>query len=286
MRPTSTTPAPNSPTDRPVFVLTEARLKVLRSAYEDAGETMPTGAAALARIAGALTRRDDPTLGDALYEALMSGFTPAGLAKVVAPAAAVYAGVDSAPRFNKTLGRVIGCLDAVLDASPPAVRDALTKALVHQKLVPGAGAVSLTELELQAIRADYDDEAFKKGGAEAVCGAGDVMTPFTKFMNRTVFNDDGHDPVEATRRREAMILAILATKGDVQALAIHGYVALGVGLSPDEVREILRAVEPPASAKVALDVFDAVLAILKPIVASQGPIMRPALGTILRTFLD
>jgi alkylhydroperoxidase/carboxymuconolactone decarboxylase family protein YurZ len=261
-------------------------VKVLRSAYELAREPKRTGAVALAQIVGALVRRDGPTLGHALYAALMSGFTPAGLAKVVAPAAAVYAGVDSAPRFNKTLGQVIGCLNAAPDASPSAVRKALDEALVHPKFVPGAGGASLTELALQAIRADYDDEAFKKGGADAVCGAGDVMRPYTKFMNRTVFNDDGHDPAEATRRREAMILTILATKGDVQALAIHCYVALGVGLSPDEVREIFRAVGPPASAPMALSVFDAVLAILEPIVARQGPIMLPALGTILRTFLD
>jgi len=283
--------SPNAPPAKPsgsgaVLVLTEPRLKDLRTAYEAAGESVSTGTSALARIAGALVRRDNQALGDALYTALMSGFTPAALAKVVAPAAAVYAGVDTAPRLNRTLGLVIECLNVAPDARPSAVKKALKEKLAPKKFVFGAKGTSLTELELQSIRADYDDETFKTRGAAAVCGAGHVMTPFTKFINKTVFNDDGHDPVESTRRREAMILAMLATKGDGSALAIHCYVALAVGLSPDEVRELLGSVKSAASASVALGVFNAVLSILKPIVASRGPVMVPAVKAILGTFGD
>lgn len=276
-------PPPPPPGGTPPPVLGQARLKALRAAFEAAGRPLSTGTAALARIVGALVRRDDKAMRHALYEALMSGFTPAGLAKVVAPAVVVYAGIDSAPRFNKALGRVIGCLKAAPDLSPAAVGRVLDEKVAHKTL---ASAPALTELELLAIRDDYDDETFKKMGAAAVCGASDSLAPFTMFVNKTVFDDDGHDPVETTRRREAMILAILATKGDASALAVHGYVALGVGLSPDEVRAILRSVEPPAAAKVALDVFDGVLSILKPLVGSQGPIMAQALPSIVRTFVD
>lgn len=263
----------------PAFLSAEL-LRRLRATYQEGGAPSLTGPKALSLVAHALTVGGDHSLGMAICEALMQGFDAQQLVDQVTPALVGYVGVEVAPRFHRTLAKVMAILAASATASPVEIGNAISRALAPQRFHPERARAALTDSDLATVRAGYDDEVFTAQAGRIIRGSSTNMDGFVAFLDSPIYDPARLDP----KLREAMILTVMASRADVFGMAVHFYAAIGVGLMPEDLRDILGSIEDASHAALATSVLEGILVLLSSAIDRRTSAMSEIISEIIRRF--